>query len=327
MNNDWTQEEIQIVLTMSEGDLITARDIADELVELGYQERTPAAVRSVRRRNNLWFKDSKKWEKAVKKKKENKKPIKEEPSVIITEQPKILYFDIETTNFKADFGEVLMMGYRWHHEDEYHLLKTNDYEGWEDLNIEDKDYYVLQDIFDVISQADVLVGHYSKRFDHTFIQSRCIKQGLPVIPNPPHIDTWHIARYQLALGRNSMKNIAKFLDCDDQKDSVEKYIWRRVNCYDEEAIDIIAEYCLQDVRTQYAMTQKLMPLATHLPNMNVLTNEEKYRCPGCGGDNIQKRGFHFTKINKFQRYQCQDCGKWCRGRKTLTPKTAERHMY
>jgi uncharacterized protein YprB with RNaseH-like and TPR domain/predicted RNA-binding Zn-ribbon protein involved in translation (DUF1610 family) len=303
MSTNWTSEEILYVLE-NQGTK-TAREIAEDLKEMDFPNRTPSAVRGVTKRN-----------------------ITEENSLnIIENQPKILYFDIETTGFKADFAEVLMMGYRWHYEDKYHILKTNDYEGWEDLNIEDKDYYVLQDMFDVISEADVLVGHYSKRFDHTFIQSRCLYHRLPVIPRPAHVDTWHIARYQLALQRNSMKNIAKFLKCDDQKDSLDKWVWRRVNTYDEECIDMIAEYCIQDVKTQYAMTQVLLPLANHIPNMNILVDQVKYKCPGCGGGNIQKRGFHCTKVNKYQRFQCQDCGKWTRGRKTELSKNVERQMY
>jgi uncharacterized protein YprB with RNaseH-like and TPR domain/DNA-directed RNA polymerase subunit RPC12/RpoP len=311
---EWSDQEKIIALENRDK---LAREVAEELELMGYPSRTKSAIR------RIWHEyEIQEEETEVEVEEDNK----ETPSLIQECKPKILYFDIETTNFKATFGEVLMMGYRWHGEEEYKIVKVTDYEGWDELNIEDRDYYVLQDMHEIISEADVLVGHYSKRFDHRFIQSRCLYHKLPVIPNPPHVDTWHIAKYQMAIGSNSMKNIAKFLKCDNQKDSLPIHIWRRANAYDEECIEMIAEYCLQDVRTQYSMTQRLMPLANAIPNMNLLVNSTKYLCSGCGSDNVQKRGFHFTKINKYQRFQCMNCGKWSRGRNTLTDKEIKRHL-
>ena len=320
MSINWSDEEKRHVLKSTMKGK-TAREIARELEEMGYPERTPASVRGVRRRALL--------EMAVEYEEESVDIEFDEPddNMIIEEPAKILYFDIETTDFKADFGEMICMGYRWHHEDEYKIVKINDFDGWDELEVENRDRYLVERVADIIAEADVLVGHYSKRFDHRFIQTRCLMHGLKVIPDPPHIDTWQIAKYQCAFTRNSMKVMADRLDCDDTKSHVNWRIWRRLKAHDEEAIETISTYCIQDVRTQYAMTQKLLPLAKHMPNMNILTGEVNYRCPGCGSDNVQRRGFHTTKINKFQRFQCQECGKWSRGRKTVLGKDVERQMY
>ena len=44
------------------------------------------------------------------------------------------------------------------------------------------------------------------------------------------------------------------------------------------------------------------------------------QCSNCGSDALQKRGFHRTKVSKFQRFQCTDCGSWHRGRDNLLDK-------
>jgi transposase-like protein len=40
----------------------------------------------------------------------------------------------------------------------------------------------------------------------------------------------------------------------------------------------------------------------------------------CGSENLQKRGFHRTNVSNFQRYQCQDCSRYSRSRKSESTK-------
>ena len=41
-------------------------------------------------------------------------------------------------------------------------------------------------------------------------------------------------------------------------------------------------------------------------------------CPKCGGTRIERRGIAVTTTFKYQRYQCQTCGGWFRGTKTIS---------
>jgi len=250
-----------------------------------------------------------------------------EKNFVIEERPKILYFDIETADLSAGFGEMLMMGYRWNDSPNVNLIAIYDYLGWDKLPIEQRDLYLVKEASKIISQADVLVGHYSTGFDHRFIQTRCIYHGLPPIPDTVHVDTWKIAKYQLRLHSNKLATLAEALGCGERKGSLPLYLWRRSKAHDLHALKEMAKYCKQDVRTQYDVTQKLMPIARKLPNWNLLTGDMKYRCPACGSTKIAKRGYRYTKVNKYQRFQCNNCGHWSRGRKTLTDKHADRHMY
>jgi transposase-like protein len=36
-------------------------------------------------------------------------------------------------------------------------------------------------------------------------------------------------------------------------------------------------------------------------------------CPACGSEDIKKSGWAYTEQMKYQRYACNDCGKWFRG--------------
>lgn len=305
MDNTWTEEIINIALK-NRGNGKTSKEISELLLKKGYKKSKDAVQK--------WFE-------------RNSKKIEVSLDEVSVTEPKILYFDIETTNLRADFGEVLMMGYKWHNEDDYHLISSIDYKGWEKLPVEKRDKYLLEDIYKIICEAEVLCGHYSKKFDHRFIQTRLLIHGMKPIPDITHVDTFMTAKYQMALQSNKMKNIAIALGCDEQKSEVAKNIWRRANAYDVDAIKQLQSYCIQDVKTQFSMTQKLLPICRSMPNWNLLTGEKQIQCSGCGSRKVKPFGIKHTKVNIFQRYKCSNCGKWMRGRFTLVNKNTERLMY
>jgi len=310
-NHKWTDEERKLAIKLA-GQLL-AREIADELLRFGYPERTPSAVRGVIKRH---------------KERNTNRPLQnlDGPAIALTSKAKIMYFDIEATDLSAGFGEMLSFGYWWHDEPEPKVLNMYDYEGWDKLPVEQRDLYLVQDAAKLIEEADVLIGHYSTKFDFPFIQTRCLFHNLGPIPSPVQIDTWRIARYQLKLNNNRLKTVAKAFG-GEQKSEVPMNIWRRAKAHDLEAMKIISEYNLQDVRTQRNITEKLMPLAKGMPNWNLLIDGTEPRCPACGSTSLQYRGYAYTKLYQYKRIRCNDCGKWMRDRNSVTPKDMKRIMH
>lgn len=241
-------------------------------------------------------------------------------------KPKVLTYDIETTNFKGDFGECICMGYKWNDEP-VSIVKISDYRGWRRLPVEERDKYLVAEIRDIIAEADVLVGHYAKRFDHRFIQTRLLIHGLGPIPDTAHVDTWKIAKYQLACTSNRLKTLVERFDCENKKSKVNWKHWRRLLAHDQESIDIISDYCKDDVQATYDLVQKFLPIAKDIPNLNLLTGDPILLCSGCGSSKVTQRGYRHTKVHTYTRYQCQDCGRWSRGRTSTVDKNLERHMY
>lgn len=244
-------------------------------------------------------------------------------------KPKILYFDLETTDLSAGFGDILMIGYRWGHEKKYKLKGIWDFPKWEKPSIDKRDKPLVMWISELLLEADVLVGHYSKRFDFKFVNTRRLIHDLPPLPPIPHIDTWEIARKNLRVGSSRLKNLAKSLELPEQKSEVTRMTWRRAKAHDLKSMKLIGEYCRQDVRTTYELAQKILPYCRDLPNWNLMTGEKTYRCanPECGSIHVVEDGAWLTKVHRYARYRCQDCGHWSRGRKTVVGKDVERHMY
>lgn len=246
---------------------------------------------------------------------------------------KVLYLDLETTDLSAGFSPILMCGYKWNDE-ETKLLSLADEKYRDDLiNLppERVDVNLLRDISELINEADVMVAHFGAKFDFPFIQTRCLYHRLPIVDlkKDKILDPWRISKFNLRCGRR-LKALASQLDCKNQKDEVELIYWQRSKCigdnpYFLEALEVLGEYCIQDVNTLHEITQLLMPLATHIPSAQTMYNDIML-CPHCESENIKSNGYRYTKANKYIRYRCSDCGAWFRGSKSVSTIDVEKRL-
>jgi hypothetical protein len=78
------------------------------------------------------------------------------------------------------------------------------------------------------------------------------------------------------------------------------------------------KYNKQDVKATEDLYYKLRPWMKDHPNFGVYTGE-MHVCPNCGSANVQARGTEKTQASQYTRYHCQNCGKWSRGKKMLSP--------
>jgi len=73
------------------------------------------------------------------------------------------------------------------------------------------------------------------------------------------------------------------------------------------------KYQIQDVDLLVVLYEKLKPWIPNHPNAPLHSHDESAKCITCASEKIQRRGLSHTATSSYQRYQCQDCGKWMRG--------------
>jgi len=223
-------------------------------------------------------------------------------------KPKVLLWDIEATNLSAPFGTILCIGYKWLGEKKVYVPTILDFaETGHRLSDE-----VLVDHFaEVYAEADYTVAHYGVRYDLPMVNSKLIKYGKKPLPPIPMIDTWWIARTVMKMHSNRLGAIAEYLSTKNAKTPITFDDWLQAAAGNHDAIKQVVKHCKADVLTLEEVFIKLRPWIKMQPASGLFSGEIT-GCVNCGGFNVHNRGFHVTKTKRFQRRQCQDCGKWQR---------------
>jgi DNA polymerase elongation subunit (family B) len=235
--------------------------------------------------------------------------------------PKILYFDIESsvnTNLIENYGlklynnylnpdtivqdwNIFCISYCWMDIGSAKRVVKNicvDPENPQD------DFEVVTKFYDILAEADIVVGHNVDKFDLKSFRTRAIHHGLPPLPKFKVVDTLKQARRIFRFTSNKLSYLALFLGVAEKGDSPD---WRKVRAGDAQEIKRMVKYCNQDVHTGMAIHDKLRPWDTSYPNLNEYKKQEsEHGCPSCGSHDHQRRG----ERNGYYRFQCNDCGSW-----------------
>lgn len=220
---------------------------------------------------------------------------------------RILAFDIEASNLKADFGLLLTFGFKVIGRTRTQVLNVLDYRG-RDHDIVAAEKRLLMDVTKVMLGADIWLTHYGSRgrYDMNFLQTRLLYHNLP--PLPPlnaSIDTWRTARNELALSSNRLAAIAAFLKTKEEKNRIEPEDWLRALGGDRKAMAGIVEHNRRDVEVLEEVYLRLRPLMMEHPHIG-----ERDSCGKCGSPNIVYTRWRLTKTRRYREFQCKNCGGW-----------------
>lgn len=223
--------------------------------------------------------------------------------------PKILVWDIETTNLNASFGVVLAIAYKWVGKPKVYVPTIIDYAKRNSM-LDDK--LLIQDFLEVYKEADYSVAHYGKKFDLPYINTKCLKYRLGPTPPIPLLDTCWVAWKNFKLHSNRLAAWLEYLDCKHEKMPMYADDWLHAAHGNPKAMRAVKARAQKDVlgleEVFLAMRPWIKEPVRHLFTGNTLV------CISCGSDKLQSRGYSVAASRRYQRYQCQDCSKWMRDR-------------
>jgi uncharacterized protein YprB with RNaseH-like and TPR domain len=218
--------------------------------------------------------------------------------------PKILFFDIETTNLKGDFGTCLAVGYKWWGKPRVYVPSIMDYPKWEkDVT---NDSRLVRDFLATYTEADVVVSYFGKGFDCKFLNARLGEYRLGFLPNTPHVDLYFTVKANLALSRKSLQNVGYHLGLNTEKTPVEGKIWKQAQVGNRKAIKYVVDHCRADVLILEEAYSVLRPLVRQHPRVRGMEP-----CRVCGSLDLQYRG-RATTIHAGPRVRvfCKNCSAW-----------------
>ena len=123
--------------------------------------------------------------------------------------------------------------------------------------------------------------------------------------------------------RNTLAYVADALDCSPKLDHAKFQgfeLWKECMKGNDEAWEEMKKYNIQDINTLEEVYLKMRPYIKGHPNVVTTANSIKHRCTACGSHSLKKNGYSVTNVSKFQRFICEDCGSFSRGRKNLLTK-------
>jgi len=237
-------------------------------------------------------------------------------------KPKILLYDLETSyTLSATWGLfdqnvakvirepfIISVAWKWLGEKQTHVLSLPDFNLYKKDKFNDKE--LVKKLWELFEKADIIIAHNGNGFDQKWSYGRFVIHELKPPSPSKYIDTLLIARSKFKFNSNKLNDLAKYFKIGTKIQTGGIELW--YNCiekFDKKSWNLMCNYNKQDVILLEKVYLKLLPYITNHPNIGLMQNEVE-SCPNCGSCNMQRRGFSFSRISKFQRWWCIDCGGW-----------------
>ena len=203
--------------------------------------------------------------------------------------------------------ELISFAYKWTGDKKIKAYCLNDLTPFQ----------LTKKLHELFEEADIIVAHNGDEFDIKMANSFFAHFGLKP-PKPFRtIDTLKIARKCFKFNSNKLNDLGIYLGEGEKVDTGGFKLWLKCLKGDRHAWQKMKEYNKRDVELLEKVYHKLKPWG------NTPTLEIGMKCPSCGSDNINKRGWIFNRVFKTQRYRCMSCGKWSHSNKKQKHNTGE----
>ena len=245
------------------------------------------------------------------------------------EGPRILVYDIENAPIMAHIWSIWQQGVglnqvdsdwfimsfaaKWLGEDEIFY-----YDQSKAKNMED-DYDVLAKLWDLLNEADIVIGQNVRKFDTKKVNARFIMNGLPKPSTYRIIDTMEIAKQQFAFTSNKLEYMTDKLCSNVKKSKHQKFpgheLWSECLKGNQDAWEEMREYNIADIQSTEELYNILSSWDNKLPNFDVYVDDVLDMSVW------KKDGFHYTNLGKYQRYRNVETGQQRRSRVNLLSKS------
>lgn len=232
------------------------------------------------------------------------------------DKPKILILDIETAPaelyswgmYNQNFGVeqvkahpyILCVCAKW--LDKSEVLSFSKWEhGTETM---------LQEVANLIQEADALVGKNSERFDVPWLMTEFLKHGITMPAPTTHIDLQKVAKKNFRFLSNGLEYILRYLELGHKNDTGGFKLWKQVIDGKPVAQRKMLRYCQQDVRQTGRLYKKMLPFITNHPHMGFTP---KKACGACGSSRVHVSKYRRTRTMVIQQLHCQSCGSYFDG--------------
>lgn len=244
---------------------------------------------------------------------------------------KILFYDLEVsprlgwyygtydvTPIKEERQPILLsVAWKWLGEKETHCLTLYDRQLVDPFN----DKMLVNELWNLLDEANIVIGHNSKRFDDKMANFFFLKHNMSP-PSPyQEFDTLQTAKKYFKFDCNKLDYLGRTLVGEGKTDLTYGDCWEDLLTGNKKekkrASETMKIYNKNDVDLLEKIYYKILPWATNHPNVALSAGQE-HICPRCGkASEFQVRAYRRTglQVNAIQ-YQCKNCKSYVTRRLT-----------
>jgi hypothetical protein len=168
----------------------------------------------------------------------------------------------------------------------------------------------------LLDEAHVVVHYNGLKFDIPTLNKEFIKAGFAPPAPYKQVDCLKEVKRLFRFEMNKLDFVAQALKIGAKTEHEGFQLWVKCMKGDKSAWARMAKYNRQDVKLLEALYLRLRPWMDKHPNS--ATFNDTTGCPKCGSEKFQQRGWTVTTMYKYRRYQCNSCGGWFRGNKSVS---------
>lgn len=176
---------------------------------------------------------------------------------------------------------------------------------------------MVRKCWELFNEADVIVHYNGKSFDVPWMNAEFIQLGLTPPAPFQQIDLYS-AMKKCKFPSRKLEYISKAIGIGRKNKHEGFPLWVRCMEGNDAAWERMKRYNMQDVRLVERLYDRVLPWIPSIPS-HATYNVNK-ACPACGSKNLSPRGTAYTALSQYQRYVCDDCGKWSRDTHVLRAK-------
>jgi hypothetical protein len=249
-------------------------------------------------------------------------------------KPKVLIFDIETApilghvwslwennvalnQVVADW-HILSWSAKWLDDPPTKIMYDDQSK---EKNIAD-DKRLLQGIWNLLNEADVVITQNGKNFDQKKLNARFILNKMKPPGTFKHIDTKILASKHFGFTSNKLEYMTDKLCTKYKKLKHKEFpgheMWVECLAGNPKAWAEMKKYNKYDVLALEELYHIMIPWDNTI-NFNLYHDENTHVCK-CGSTSFHKNGFYYTSAGKFQKHKCKQCGAEHRDKTNLFSK-------
>lgn len=168
---------------------------------------------------------------------------------------------------------------------------------------------MVERLWHKLNETDMLISFNGQKFDTRKVNSEFMKYHLGP-PSPyKEIDLYRQIKKHAQFYSGKLDFISERVTGQRKEETGGFQLWKDVLAGDEAAWGTMRKYQKQDVEMLEDLFNDVKPWI----KMPHPVSTDATSCHNCGSLSLQRRGVARTLYGTYQRYQCNDCGKWLRG--------------